>query len=192
MKRRDYDNYDAYLAHQREKTVKPSLHARLVERRDARLAHFRREMEDLAWQVPPCRALCLGARLGEEVEVLRSLGFDAVGIDLVAHPPLVVEGDFHHAPFPDAEFGLLYCNCVDHVFDLDAFAAECRRLLVPGGHFLAVLRVDDFGSYESLRLDDEAEFTSRLPGFSVLKRTASGTAGKGLHVRLLLKKEAAA
>ncbi|CAH2041072.1 unnamed protein product, partial [Thlaspi arvense] len=41
------------------------------------------------------KALCIGARVGQEVEALRRVGVsDSVGIDLVPYPPLVLQGDF--------------------------------------------------------------------------------------------------
>lgn len=51
------------------------------------------------------KALCVGARVGQEVAALQRVGVnDSVGIDLVPHPPLVIKGDFHHQPFDEETF----------------------------------------------------------------------------------------
>ena len=83
--------------------------------------------------------VCLGARQGTEVEVLRDLGFQrAIGVDLNPGPanPLVVEGDFHQLDLPDQSVDLVYSNSLDHAFDLNLFFAEAKRVLRPGGYAL--------------------------------------------------------
>src|SRR3546814_10121718 len=49
------------------------------------------------------KALCLGARTGQEVVALEELGLDAIGIDLVPCPPHVEAGDIHNLRFEDAD-----------------------------------------------------------------------------------------
>jgi hypothetical protein len=43
-------------------------------------------------------ALCVGARTGQEVDALRKLKLEAIGIDLVPNLPHVIIGDFHQIP----------------------------------------------------------------------------------------------
>jgi len=57
----------------------------------------------------------------------------AVGIDLAPAPPLVVRGDFHAQPFPDATFDFEFSNVFNHALYSDRFAAEIERTLRPGG-----------------------------------------------------------
>ena len=191
MQRREYPNYEAYLTHQRKKTANPAVIAKLRARADERMRHFRGEFKIVTKHVPTgTRAICLGARLGEEVAVLRELGYDAIGIDLVPCPPLVERGDFHHIPFADSTFGLVYCNSVDHVYDLTQFAAEVRRVLKPSGWAYFVLRVNHFGNYESLKLEDPSSLLCLFPFFGREAYVDNGLADLARIVRVLLRKTA--
>jgi SAM-dependent methyltransferase len=142
LQRRDYADYDEYLTHQKLKLDE------MLKMKggfsNADIAHFRRQFyarfRHLPALLPPdARILCMGARQGTEVEVLRDLGFArAEGIDLNPGPdnPLVKPGDFMHLAFPDSSLDLLYTNCVDHAFDLDAFFREHARAMRPDGYVL--------------------------------------------------------
>ncbi|MCX7868646.1 MAG: methyltransferase domain-containing protein [Terrimicrobiaceae bacterium] len=71
--------------------------------------------------------------------MLRDLGFhNARGIDLNPGPdnPWVEPGDMMHLADPDDSLDLIYTNCVDHAFDLDAMIAEHVRALKPRGLLL--------------------------------------------------------
>src|SRR3546814_1114234 len=70
------------------------------------------------------KALCLGARTGQEVVALEELGLDAIGIDLVPCPPHVEAGDIHNLRFEDASFDLIFTNIVDHSIDPSKFFSE--------------------------------------------------------------------
>lgn len=87
--------------------------------------------------------LCLAARIGTEVKAFHDLGAFAVGIDLQPGPKseTVLTGDFHAAVFPDQCVDVIYCNSLDHAFDLTKTLAETRRLLKPAG--LLLLDVQD-------------------------------------------------
>jgi SAM-dependent methyltransferase len=139
-----YRSYDDYLRHQLNKTLDPRLR-RVWATRD-----WRRKVDAFARGFSALhregllrnssRALCVGARLGQEVAALRQVGVSgAVGIDLAPAPPLVVRGDFHAQPFPDATFDFEFSNVFDHALYPDRFAAEIERTLRPGG--VAVLHV---------------------------------------------------
>ncbi|CAD6343113.1 unnamed protein product [Miscanthus lutarioriparius] len=146
MRRSRYGSYDDYLRHQLNKTLDPRLR-RVWATRDwqrkvdafARLfAGLRDEGGGLLTNAS--RALCVGARLGQEVAALRQVGVhDALGIDLAPAPPLVARGDFHKQPFPDDTFDFEFSNVFDHALYPDRFAAEVERTLRPGG--VAVLHV---------------------------------------------------
>lgn len=80
------------------------------------------------------KALCIGARMGQEVEALRRVGVsDSIGMDLVPSPPLVVEGDFHKQPFKDGTFDLEFSNVFDHALYPHKFVGEIERTLKSGG-----------------------------------------------------------
>ena len=93
MKIRDYPDYAAYLAHQTDKSQRIKA-GECDEAGDyeKRLLGFKLLFAQLE-VTPGAKALCLGARRGEEVQALREIGVDAIGLDLVGFPPLVHHGD---------------------------------------------------------------------------------------------------
>ena len=145
---RDYDSYEEYLEHQRQKLDEilrighGFSNAAVAEAR----SRFYRRFRHLVRLVPrEAVVLCLGARQGTEVEVLRELGFrNAYGIDLNPGPGnrLVRPGDFNRLQEADASIDLVYSNSVDHALDLDAFFAEHARVLRPDGLALYDLHRD--------------------------------------------------
>jgi SAM-dependent methyltransferase len=113
--------------------------------------------------------LCLGARLGTEVRALHELGYFAVGIDLNPGPnnPYVLPGDFHRIVFADDSIDAVYTNALDHVFSLDRVVGEIRRVLRPGGVFLADLELgseEGFipGEYESAMWRDHRVLIEKI------------------------------
>nr|AAX23760.1 hypothetical protein At1g24480 [Arabidopsis thaliana] len=110
---------------------------------DRKIKVFSRFFQDLKRQgllSKDSKCLCLGARVGQEVEALKRVGVnDSVGMDLVPYPPLVVKGDFHHQPFDDETFDFEFSNVFDHALYPDKFVGEIERTLRPGG--LCVLHV---------------------------------------------------
>jgi SAM-dependent methyltransferase len=139
---REYDSYDEYVDHQRQKLEEilrlghGFTNASVTEAR----SRFYRRFRHLIKLVPrDAVVLCLGARQGTEVEVLRELGFrNAYGIDLNPGPEneLVRVGDFNRLEEADGSVDLVYSNCLDHALDLDAFFAEHARVLAPDGFAL--------------------------------------------------------
>jgi SAM-dependent methyltransferase len=137
--RRDYGSYEEYVEHQRQKLDeilrigRGFSNAAVTEAR----SRFYRRFRHLVKLVPQTAVvLCLGARQGTEVEVLRELGFrNASGIDLNPGPgnDLVRVGDFNRLEEADGSVDLVYSNCLDHALDLDAFFAEHARVLKPEG-----------------------------------------------------------
>ncbi|XP_040382762.1 uncharacterized protein LOC102699425 [Oryza brachyantha] len=147
MRRAGFRSYEDYLRHQLNKTLDPRLR-RVWATRDWRrkVDAFARAFAALrdggrgALLSNSSRALCVGARLGQEVAALRLVGVrDAVGIDLAPAPPLVVRGDFHAQPFANDTFDFEFSNVFDHALYPDRFVAEIERTLRPGG--VAVLHV---------------------------------------------------
>jgi SAM-dependent methyltransferase len=134
---RNYESYEEYLEHQAEKLD------RILQRRQdkdvAQFDEFVRRFKLCAEIEGLHTAICLGARLGTEVKALHSLGFFAVGIDLNPGPDnaWVTYGDFHNLVFPDGSVDMVYCNALDHVFDLERVLGEVVRVLQPQGVFVA-------------------------------------------------------
>lgn len=65
---------------------------------------------ELAGLEPPCRIIDLGAGSGEAVRLLRSRGFEALGIDLAPGPD-VLPGDILDPPFEPASFDAALSQC---------------------------------------------------------------------------------
>lgn len=88
--------------------------------------------------VPPgSRMLDLGAGGGETVALLRLQGYKAEGIDLEPRSPLVKQGSFLQAPYPDGSFDALVSQCAFYVSgDQRQALREAYRLLCPGGKLL--------------------------------------------------------
>lgn len=142
LRKRDYASYEEYVTHQKlklDEMVKLKGGFSNFDIFDYRLKFYSR-FRHLAGLLPAdARILCCGARQGTEVEVLRDLGFhNAHGIDLNPGPdnPLVKPGDMMKLDAADATLDLIYTNCVDHAFDLDAMISEHARALKPGGCLL--------------------------------------------------------
>jgi hypothetical protein len=157
---RPYPAYAEYVAHQREKLgMLLKLHGGFSNAVvSAYRRRFYRRFRHLNKLLPPDAVIvCLGARQGTEVEVLRDLGFRrAYGIDLNPAPdnPWVRPGDFMHMAEASGSVDLIYSNCVDHAFSLPDFFAEHARVLKPDGYALYDLsqtsvvtgKVDAFGA----------------------------------------------
>lgn len=166
---RPYTSEAEYLAHQKEKTEHPILQAKIKARWGKDLGRFAEGFTCLKGVLPPdAQAVCLGARLGAEVQALRNLGYIAIGIDLVPCPPLVIKGDFSAIPLCNGTKHLAYCNSIDHVLHMERFVAEIGRVLKRPGWFLGVVPIGTFGNYEARRIDSTMEILEFFPGFEVV------------------------
>ncbi|MGF1531052.1 MAG: class I SAM-dependent methyltransferase [Puniceicoccaceae bacterium] len=137
---RDYSDYEEYLDHQKAKfdeLIKSGKGFTNEVVLDYRRKFFRR-FKHLPYYLPKdAKILCAGARQGTEVEVLHDLGYrNAYGIDLNPGPNnrWVVEGDFMKIDAPDHSLDMVYCNAIDHAFNMEGFFEEQLRVLKPGGY----------------------------------------------------------
>ena len=172
--KRDYATYDEYIAHQKlklDEMVKMKGGFSNWDISEFRLKFYQRFKHLREYLPGDAVILCCGARQGTEVEVLRDLGFsNAYGIDLNPGPgnPYVREGDFMKLREADATLDLLYTNCVDHSFDLDAMFAEHARVLKPDGYLLYDMGVDmeegKGGPFEAVAWDRTEDLVVRLLG----------------------------
>ena len=163
MHRESYGSYADYLRHQVAGRLDPGKHA-APEKVAAFAASFR------GFGMPASSdCLCVGARFGEEVEAGLACFRSCVGVDLVALPPLVVEGDMHDLRFADGSFDVVYTNVIDHAYDLPRAFSEMARVLRPGGLLAAdtflrrgLKRLGDgsLGHYASVICEDAGEVVS--------------------------------
>jgi SAM-dependent methyltransferase len=137
LRRRNYGSFEEYVDHQASKLVRVERRLRRVQDED--LEGFRANFAGCDALRGRHTVLCLGARIGTEVRALMELGHLAVGVDLNPGEanPYVLHGDFHRLVFPDRSFAAVYTNTLDHVFDLPRLIGEVRRVLAPGGAFIA-------------------------------------------------------
>jgi len=135
---KNYSSYQEYIDHQKSKADHgtPLYKMLLNELWESDCEGFRENFRPFVGMLKDCNnALCLGARTGQEVYVLRELGVkDAIGIDLVSTPPLVIEGDVHSLNFEDLSFDFIFSNIFDHVLFPEKFVSEIKRVMKKNSH----------------------------------------------------------
>lgn len=131
---REFNDYDEYVYKQGGKARGRRDH--LLNHLDKNTESFSRTFTNARKYLKPGPVLCLGARTGAESLGAVQAGFaGSVGIDLHPVGPTVLKGDWHRLAFADASFANAYTNSLDHCLYLDRFAAEVKRVLMPGGRF---------------------------------------------------------
>ena len=130
-----HKTYEDYVNKQLEKTLDPSRTKKWKGKEwqikvDGFRHLFKRNEEFLQNKK---NSICLGARTGQEVFVLRELGLDSIGIDLVEFPPYTIKGDIHNLEFDDEKFDLIFTNILDHSLYLEKFISEMERVCVKDG-----------------------------------------------------------
>lgn len=165
---RDYADYEEYVTHQKQKwdeMLKAKGGLSGGEIASFRIKFFRRFAYVSRLLSSDAAVLCAGARQGTEVEVFRDLGFrNAVGIDLNPGPdnPYVVPGDFMHLDAADSSLDLIYCNAVDHAFQLEKFFAEHARAIHPRGYALYDIAIQEGGAFEAVEWSHEEALFSLI------------------------------
>ena len=130
-----HSTYDGYIKKQLEKTADPKKIQKWkgIEwetKVNGFRNLFKRNQEFLNNKK---KALCLGSRTGQELFVLRELGLEAIGIDLVEFLPFTIKGDIHNLIFEDKTFDLIFTNILDHSLHLEKFIHEMERVAISGG-----------------------------------------------------------
>lgn len=182
--RKNYRSYDEYLKHQKSK---------LEEIKKGRVWWFgdydnryrealKARLEEAGMVHRGDTVLCLAARLGTEVRAFIDLGCFAIGLDLNPgeENKHVVHGDFHHIQYADHSVDVIFCNSLDHAYDLDKLFSEVKRVLAPEGILILEINVNtdegttDAGYYESFAWSSTESLIKLLEGYG-LKRIKSSS-----------------
>ena len=153
-----HKTYEDYVNKQKEKTLDPNRIKKWkgIEwqiKVDGFRNLFKRNEEFLKNKK---NSVCLGARTGQEVFVLRELGLDSIGIDLVEFPPYTIKGDIHNLEFDDNKFDLIFTNILDHSLYLEKFISEMERVCIKDGIII-------LNTQENIPGDDYSENTINDP-----------------------------
>lgn len=104
----------------------------------------------------PKKALDVGCRTGELVNILQKYGVKAYGIDISKQPlshandviqdALLCQADAEEIPFKDDTFDLVTAHhLIEHLKNPDYFIRECKRILRPDGVVCIVVPVSPLG-----------------------------------------------
>jgi SAM-dependent methyltransferase len=129
--------FNAHAAHDSYDVFQPIAKARIIDRFVA-LTRLQRG----------ARVIDLGCGSGAFTALLRARGYDVVGLDIAEELVEVgrsrfpniefVQGDIEDIPFPEGAFdGILLSGVLHHFDSLSRCIEEVRRVLRPGGRFMA-------------------------------------------------------
>ena len=192
IKRRKYKNYDEYVTHQIEKTADPKRRKRLLQKSnfDGKVVYFKDKFQCLLDDgISLGQTVCLGARMGEEIEALLQLGVDCYGVDLVPHPPHVKEGDFQDLYFiEDGTVDSFYTNSLDHASDPEKVFSEVSRGLKDGGIFILDYFYKHWEDHAASYIKDPNKFFANIGNSMVLTKATPVYTMSNLAWELIFKK----
>ena len=186
-----HSSYEDYVKKQIEKTLDPKRISRWkgVEQQtkiDGFESLFKRNEEYITNKK---KALCLGSRTGQEVFVLRKLGMEAIGIDLVEFPPYTIKGDIHNLFYEDGIFDLVFTNILDHSLYLQKFISEMERVSTNRG--IIILNIQEnmtFDDYSENIINDSKPILELFKNSSLLKSRKIKNTFDGMNRELILEK----
>lgn len=141
FKIRDYESYEAYTESQGEKLDRQRV--KWEAKGGAWKKALSERLENLPFEIEGKNVLCLGARLGWEVEAFIENGGLAVGIDLNPGPDnkYVLVGDFHNLQYADCSIDIVFTNSLDHCLDINKVLYQIRRVLKWRGIFMLEAKI---------------------------------------------------
>lgn len=150
--RRNYTSYEQYLRHQIEKADVYEMEIRAHDSEYENIIHGR--FANYGFQGKSI--LCLGARFGGEVRAFTELGALAIGLDLNPgkNNLYVLPGDVHKLQFADKSFDIIYTNILDHIYDVETFFSEIKRVLKNDGVAYFEVNLSKPTRYESIDISD--------------------------------------
>ena len=186
-----HSSYEDYIKKQTEKTLDPKRISRWkgVEwqiKVDGFENLFKRNEEYITNKK---KALCLGSRTGQEVFVLRKLGMEAIGIDLVEFPPYTIKGDIHNLFYEDGIFDLVFTNILDHSLYLQKFISEMERVSTNRG--IIILNIQEnmtFDDYSENIINDSKPILELFKNSSLLKSRKIKNTFDGMNRELIFEK----
>jgi SAM-dependent methyltransferase len=186
-----HSSYEDYVKKQMEKTLDPKRISRWkgVEwqtKIDGFESLFKRNEEYITNKK---KALCLGSRTGQEVFVLRKLGMEAIGIDLVEFPPYTIKGDIHNLFYEDGIFDLVFTNILDHSLYLQKFISEMERVSTNRG--IIILNIQEnmtFDDYSENIINDSKPIIELFKNSSLLKSRKIKNTFDGMNRELIFEK----
>ena len=186
-----HSSYEDYVKKQIEKTLDPKRISRWkgVEwqtKIDGFESLFKRNEEYITNKK---KALCLGSRTGQEVFVLRKLGMEAIGIDLVEFPPYTIKGDIHNLFYEDGIFDLVFTNILDHSLYLQKFISEMERVSTNRG--IIILNIQEnmtFDDYSENIINDSKPIIELFKNSSLLKSRKIKNTFDGMNRELIFEK----
>ena len=182
-----HDSYAEYVAKQKEKTLDPARISKWTGPEwETKMDWFRRVFTRNQPYLGK-NAICLGARTGQEVAVLREMGLESVGIDLVAFPPYTKEGDIHELDFADDTFDFAFTNIFDHALYPDKFVSEMER--VCKGHIVLNLQINTKGDdYSENEVKDPADVIGLFKRSTVVESRSIDNNFDGMNYELVMKR----
>ncbi len=148
--KKEYKSYQTYVNNQFSKL--PGHIKTITQHDEAYHQTLTKRISESDVVKPKMNVLCLGARLGGEVQAFLDKGCFAIGIDLNPGQSnkYVVTGDFHRLQYADDSVDVVFTNSLDHVFDIERLLDEVNRVLKFGGFFIVETalegRVDNWTS----------------------------------------------
>ena len=188
-----YDTYEEYVKHQLVKTQDPErVKLWLNDEWDIKCKGFLSIFNRHQKYISNCsNAICLGARTGQEVKVLRDMGIDATGIDLQEFPPFTIEGDIHDLKFEDGSFDLLFTNIVDHSLYPKIMVSEIERVLKVGGiaiiHFQVMIGVKE-DNFTETKIFNEDSLKSYFKKSNLLENNTISNIHDPMDKELIFKR----
>jgi hypothetical protein len=172
-----HESYEDYISFQKQKTEDPVRREKWLGKEwDSKIQGFVEIFTSNQDIISHCKkALCIGARTGQEVVALQSMGIDAIGIDIVEQPPNVIQGDMHELPFPDGHFDLVFSNVYDHSLYPTKKAKEIERVLSKDGVTILQFQV-------GIDQDEYTEFYVTNPYHDVLSLFDQSVCLKNCHI----------
>jgi len=137
-----------------------------------------RHMISLSGLFPPAKLLDMGAGSGNAIHFLSSLGYDAMGIDLIPTAnSSILQGDFLSPPFKKESFDGVLSQCAFYVSDHpDAAFHVAYELLKPGG----ILMISDV-----CPRDTTLRTLAEAAGFTVLHYEDQTPAWKAYYIEAI-------